>query len=62
MAAPETWRLAEPFKLPKDMDKLKYPARSDQLFETLNLICRKPTAMNATEATSRSQGVTNEKP
>lgn len=60
--APEAWRLVEPFKLPKDMDKLKYPARSGQQFEILHLIYGKPATTNPTEATSMSQGGANERP
>lgn len=33
--APEAWRLLAPGQLPKDLAKLKYPARSDYLMEIL---------------------------
>ncbi|HUA97753.1 MAG TPA: DUF5666 domain-containing protein [Terracidiphilus sp.] len=60
--APEAWRLVGPFKLPKDIGKLKYPAQSDQDFEILHLIYGRPAATDATEASSMARGSANEKP
>lgn len=45
--APETWRLAAPWKLPADTSKLKYPERSGYQLSILNLMYRKSEAAPA---------------
>lgn len=60
--APEAWRFVGPFKLPKDLDKLKYPAQSREDFEILHEIYGKRATAITTVATSLRQGGAKERP
>jgi hypothetical protein len=60
--APEAWRLAGPFKLPKDISKLKYPAQSRQEFDILHLMYGKPAATSEAKVISLTHSGADKKP
>jgi hypothetical protein len=52
--APEVWRLLAPSHLPKDLAKLKYPARSTYLLSVLDLQYKRAMNLNTPTAEERS--------
>jgi hypothetical protein len=60
--APESWRLAEPGKLPADTSTLKYPDRSGYQFAILNLMYKKAAPTNAAESGATANTSASRKP